>query len=214
MRFSASMLILCSFGLCSLATFAETPAAGVNVGPKPVITEPIDESRLVTLTGNTTAAVFEASNDRGPVADSLTFDHLLLTLKPAPETEARFERLIDEMHRQNSPEFHRWLTPQQVGERFGLAQQDRETIQRWLESHGFSINRVYQNGLVIDFAGTSAQIREAFHTEIHNLTYRMAKNTSRTCAIRRSPPHSRQPSKALPRCTTSIPSRMRFGWVM
>jgi len=54
---------------------------GVNVGPKPVITEPIDESRLVTLTGNTTAAVFEASNDRGPVADSLTFDHLLLTLK-------------------------------------------------------------------------------------------------------------------------------------
>jgi len=170
MRFSASMLILCSFGLCSLATFAETPTAGVNVGPKPVITEPIDESRLVTLTGNTTAAVFEASNDRGPVADSLTFDHLLLTLKPAPETEARFERLIDEMHRQNSPEFHRWLTPQQVGERFGLAQQDRETIQRWLESHGFSINRVYQNGLVIDFAGTSAQIREAFHTEIHNLT--------------------------------------------
>ncbi|MFY9661328.1 MAG: hypothetical protein WAJ97_11940, partial [Terriglobales bacterium] len=83
MRFSASMLILCSFGLCSLATFAETPTAGVNVGPKPVITEPIDESRLVTLTGNTTAAVFEASNDRGPVADSLTFDHLLLTLKPA-----------------------------------------------------------------------------------------------------------------------------------
>jgi subtilase family serine protease len=73
------------------------------------------------------------------------------------------------MHRQNSPEFHRWLTPQQVGERFGLAQQDRETIQRWLESHGFSINRVYQNGLVIDFAGTAAQIREAFHTEIHNL---------------------------------------------
>ena len=35
--------------------------------------------------------------------------------------------------------------------------------------HGFSVNRAYQNGLVIDFAGTAAQIREAFHTEIHNL---------------------------------------------
>ena len=56
-----------------------------------------------------------------------------------------------------------------MGERFGLASQDRETIQRWLEAHGFSVNRVYQNGLVIDFAGTAAQIRETFHTEVHNL---------------------------------------------
>ena len=124
---------------------------------------------MVTLAGNTTAAALSVKNDRGPVADNLPFDHLLLTLKPAPETEARLEKLIDEMHRQDSPEFHRWLTARQLGERFGLAPQDRETIQRWLEAHGFSINRVYQNGLVIDFAGTAAQIRETFHTQIHNL---------------------------------------------
>jgi len=165
----ASILILCSFVLCCPASFAETPAPSNNAAPKPVITAPIDESQLVTLTGNTTAAALSASNDRGPVADSLTFDHLLLTLKPAPETEARLEKLIDEMHHRDSPNFHRWLTPQQLGERFGLAPQDLEIIQRWLEAHGFSINRVYQNGLVIDFAGTAAQIREAFHTEIHNL---------------------------------------------
>jgi subtilase family serine protease len=146
---------------CSVAVLAQSP--------KPIITSPIDESNLVTLTGNTTAAALRARNDRGPVADSLTFDHLLLTLKPAPEAEARLAKLIDEMHNQDSPEFHRWLTPQQLGERFGLAPQDRETIQRWLESHGFAVNRVYQNGLVIDFAGTAAQIRETFHTEVHNL---------------------------------------------
>jgi subtilase family serine protease len=56
-----------------------------------------------------------------------------------------------------------------LGERFGVAPQDRETLQRWLASHGFTVNRVYQNGLMIDFAGTAVQIREAFHTEIHNL---------------------------------------------
>jgi subtilase family serine protease len=133
------------------------------------MTSPIDESQLVTLTGNTTPAALRVQNDRGPVADNLAFDHLLLTLKPAPETEARLEKLIDAMHHRDSPEFHHWLTPRQLGERFGLAPQDRATIQRWLESHGFSVNRVYLNGLVIDFAGTAAQIREAFHTEIHNL---------------------------------------------
>jgi len=168
MRRYASILLVISVVLFSGVTFAGPLQAPAD-GPKAVITGPIDESQLVTLTGNTTAAALRAQNDRGPVADNLVFDHLLLTLKPAPETEARLEKLIDEMHHQDSAEYHHWLTPRQLGERFGLAPQDRDTIQRWLEAHGFSINRVYQNGLVIDFAGTAAQIRETFHTDIHNL---------------------------------------------
>lgn len=159
-----SSIVLCSVVLCAAALAEDRPDA-----PERVITSPIDESQLVTLEGNTTAAALHANNDRGPVADGLVFDHLLLTLKLAAETEMRLEKLIDSMHNQDSPEFHHWLTPRQFGERFGIAPEDREIIQRWLESHGFSINRVYQNGLVIDFAGTAAQIREAFHTEIHNL---------------------------------------------
>jgi subtilase family serine protease len=145
------------------------PSRGSEYELRPVITDPIDESQLITLVGNTTPAALEAANDHGPVADSLVFDHLLLVLKPVPESAARLEKLIDAMHDQHSPEFHRWLTAQQFGERFGLALADRETLERWLESHGFSINRVYQNGLVIDFRGTAAQIRQAFHTEVHNL---------------------------------------------
>ncbi len=165
MRRSASILFLGAIVCFSVAACAE----GLAERAKPVITGPIDESQLITLTGNTTPAALHVQNDRGPVADNLAFDHLLLTLKRAPETEARLEKLIDAMHHQDSPEYHRWLTAKQLGERFGLASQDLETIQRWLEAHGFSINRVYQNGLVIDFAGTAAQIRETFHTEIHNL---------------------------------------------
>jgi subtilase family serine protease len=161
MRRRAFVFSLISVVFCSIACLAQST--------KSIITAPIDESQLVTLAGNTTAAALRARNDRGSVADSLTFDHLLLTLKGSPESEARLEKLIDEMHNQDSSEFHRWLTPQQLGDRFGLAPQDRETIQRWLEGHGFSVNRVYRNGLVIDFAGTAAQIRETFHVEIHNL---------------------------------------------
>jgi len=156
----ASLIV---FGVVSL--FAQT----ATDRPKAVIIGAIDETKLVRLAGNTTPAALLAQNDRGPVADSLSFDHLFVVLKPAPETEARLEKLIDAMHRQDSSEFHRWLTAQQFGERFGAALQDRETIKRWLESHGFSVNRVYENGLIIDIAGTAGQIREAFHTEIHDL---------------------------------------------
>ncbi|MGB9233264.1 MAG: S53 family peptidase [Terriglobales bacterium] len=136
---------------------------------RPVIAVPIDESQLVALTGNTTPAALRKQNDRGPVADDLRFNHLLLVLKPTPEAEARLEKRIDEMHNPDSPEYHRWLTSKQLGSAFGASPRDIATLRQWLESHGFIVNRVYQNGLVIDFAGTARQIREAFHTEIHNL---------------------------------------------
>jgi len=51
----------------------------------------------------------------------------------------------------------------------GLATQDLNTITRWLESHGFTVNVVYENGLLIDFSGTAGEVRAAFHTEIHHL---------------------------------------------
>jgi subtilase family serine protease len=159
-RMFSFFAVLLWFGLSS---------SGWAESPKPVITTAIDESRLVTLEGNTTAAALEAKNDRGPVDDQLRLDHLLLVLKPAEETEARFQQLIDAMHNPESPEYQHWLTTQEIGERFGLASEDIDTIRHWLESHGFTVNAVYKNRLVLDFSGTAMQVREAFHTEMHNL---------------------------------------------
>jgi subtilase family serine protease len=136
---------------------------------KPMLTERIVESQRVTLEGNTPPAVFNADNDRGPVADSMRLEHMLLVLKPSAQSEAALHQLIDDMHNPASAEYHRWLTPQQIGARFGLAHEDLDTIQRWLESHGFTVNRVHFNGLVLDFSGTAAQVREALHTDIHHL---------------------------------------------
>jgi subtilase family serine protease len=156
-----SFLSLIFFVLCSSTSFAQTI--------KPMLTDRIVETQRVTLEGNTPPAVFNADNDRGPVADSLRLEHMLLVLKPPAQSEAALHQLIDDMHNPASPEYHHWLTPQQIGARFGLAHQDLETIQGWLESHGFTVNRVHFNGLVIDFSGSAAQVREALHTDIHHL---------------------------------------------
>jgi len=56
-----------------------------------------------------------------------------------------------------------------LGEKYGLAQQDIDSITGWLGSHGFTVGYVYPNLMVIDFSGTAGEIREAFHTEIHHL---------------------------------------------
>jgi subtilase family serine protease len=159
-------LSIVALSVLALSTVSAAQHAGK---PRPLITASIDESQRVALSGNTTPAALEPDYDRGAVADTLRYDHLLLVLKRAPETEAALVKLIDEIHDPHSANFHHWLTPQQLGEQFGAAPEDRAIIEGWLQSHGFSINRIYNNGLLIDFAGTAAQIRETFHTEIHNL---------------------------------------------
>jgi hypothetical protein len=157
--------------LRSLALFACcTAAAAFAWSDGRILTAPIVESQRVTLEGNTPPAALDAANDRGPVADTMQLDHMLLVLKGSADSEAALKELIADMHDPAaSAVYHRWLTPQQIGARFGLAREDLAVIRSWLESHGFSVNRVYSNGLVIDFSGSAAQVREALHTEIHQL---------------------------------------------
>ena len=168
-----SLIIL---ACCTTAAFAQNANA--------ILTQSIVESQRVTLEGNTPPAALDPNNDRGAVPDATRLDHMLMVLKQSAQSEAALQKLIDDMHNPASAEYHHWLTPQEIGTRFGLAHEDLETIQHWLESHGFSVNRVYTNGLVIDFSGTAAQVREALHTEIHHLVLR---NGERHIANMRDP---------------------------
>jgi subtilase family serine protease len=140
-----------------------------------LIRQNVDESKLVTLASNTRPEA-NAKYDRGLVADSLPMEHMMLQLKRSPEQEGELQKFIDDVQDSSSPTFHHWLMAKEFGERFGLAQQDLETIKRWLQSYGFKVNVVYENGLLIDFSGTAGQVREAFHTEIHNLNVKGVKH--------------------------------------
>src|ERR1022692_3118297 len=140
-----------------------------------LITQNLDESKLVTLAGNTRPEA-KAKYDRGLVANNLAIDHMLLQLKRSPEQERELQRFIDELTDKSAPNFHRWLTAKEFGERFGVAKQDRDTITRWLQSHNLKVNVDYTNGMLIDFSGTAGQVRQAFHTEIHQLDVKGVKH--------------------------------------
>ena len=154
-----------AFSLDSLLTL---PLLAEGSQGRSIITQPIDENRLATLAGNTRIEA-KARNDRGRVPDEFALDHMLLQLKRPADLERRFDRYIDSLTDKSSPNFRHWLTAAQQGERYGLAQEDLDTITQWLQSHGFTVGYVYPNRMVIDFSGTAGQVREAFHTEIHYL---------------------------------------------
>jgi subtilase family serine protease len=151
--------------LLSLTSVAYGQPAG---RPTRVIRETINAAKLVTLEGNTRPEA-NAQNDRGVVSDGFRMDHMLLQLKRSPERDAALKQYADELHDANSTNFHKWLTADQFAERYGVAQEDVDTVTGWLKSQGFWVDGVQLSGLTIEFSGTAGAVRSAYHTEIHNL---------------------------------------------
>jgi subtilase family serine protease len=160
-------------GASSLLALGQANPESGSASAAPRIVEAIDETNLVTLPGNT-HPLARPEFDQGVVTDRFLLDHLQLQLRRSSEQEQTLDRLITEMHDPNSPNYHQWMTVQEFGESFGPSRQDIDVVANWLRSHGFEINLVYPSGMVIDVTGTAGDVREAFHTEIHNYLVRGA----------------------------------------
>lgn len=158
---SASKVALLSavFSISALPLWAQELA-------RPLITQPVDESKLTVLRGNT-PPLARAEFDRGAVPADLPMNHMQLLLKRSPAQEAALEKLMAEQLDKSSPNYHKWLTPEQFGEQFGAADQDILTVTGWLQSHGFLIGNSLKGKTTIDFSGTAAQVEQTFHTPIH-----------------------------------------------
>ena len=130
--FFSVALLACVF-LFSVAPYLQ---AAVDTPPQPLIRQAVNENARVALKGNTRPEA-NATNDRGPVADDFPMEHMLLQLQRSPEQEQALEQFIDQLHNPASPNFHHWLTAQEFGERFGLAQEDLNAITAWLQRTAF-----------------------------------------------------------------------------
>src|SRR5579862_2412465 len=142
---------------------------------RPAICERIDDEHRVTLRGNTRPEA-NFRNDRGRVPEDLPMDHMLMLLKRAPEDEQAATQFVDDLQDKNSPNYHKWMSAADFGQKFGVAQDDISEVTNWLQAHGFKMNTVYPSGMVIDFSGDAGQVRAAFHTEIHELNVRGEKH--------------------------------------
>jgi uncharacterized protein (TIGR03437 family) len=123
---------------------------------------PIDPARAVILKGHLNPNA-RPEFDRGPVAPQTPIAYATLHLRPADGLEA----FLDDLQSPSSPNFHKWLTPEQFGDRFGLTGNDLGKITSWLRASGFTVNDVARGRHWIAFSGTAAQVSAAFRTEIH-----------------------------------------------
>jgi pseudomonalisin len=108
-----------------------------------------------------------SANDAGTVPANQAFESLTLVLARSPEQEQAFEQFLAGQQNPASPDYEHWLTPDEVGQRFGLSDQDVAAITGWLQSQGLHVNWVAPNRVFIGFGGTAADIGRAFQTEMH-----------------------------------------------
>lgn len=135
--------------------------------PAARITQKINETSLTSLRGNTSPLAV-AKNDIGAAPGSKAASRLILVLTRSAAQEASLKTWLSSVQDANSPNYHQWLTPEEFGKRFGVSETDLATVQAWLQSHGFVVNKASAGRMYIEFSGTTAQIETAFHTSIHS----------------------------------------------
>ena len=130
------------------------------------ITHLIDESDVVTLSGNT-HPLARPEFDRGSIPEETRIERIILLLQPDPNRQKELDVLTEAQQNPESPSYHKWLSPEEYGSRFGASAADLTRITAWLESHGFSVEPVPAGRQLVVFSGTAGQVADAFHTEIH-----------------------------------------------
>ena len=153
---------------------AVLPAQTSQVAVPNRIVSTIDESSRLTLHGYV-HPLANAANNRGAAPDSMPLARMHLVLKRSADQEMGLQQFISDVHTPGSASYHKWLTPDQFGQKFGPSDQDIATVESWLASHGFEVGGVKAGKQVIEFTGSVAQLREAFHAQIHK--YQVNGNT-------------------------------------
>jgi uncharacterized protein (TIGR03437 family) len=129
------------------------------------ISSRIDERPTVIVHGSVHANA-QPQYDDGPVDPSLELDPVTLLFKPSPSQQTDLDRFLGEQQDPGSPNYHKWLTPEEYADRFGISQNDIARIAVWLRSKGLSVQTTARGRGWMTFSGTAEQISSAFQTEL------------------------------------------------
>ena len=102
-------------------------------------------------------------------ADSSRMLHVVsLSFQPSAAQQNDLNLFIQQLGDRTSPNYHKYLTPAQYADRFGMTRNDINKIVAWLQSEGFLNITVSNSRNMVSFDGTVAQVESTFALEMHN----------------------------------------------
>ena len=117
------------------------------------------------LTHHTRPAI---SNGQAPFVALPASQTMRLTVTLPLRNQAGLENFLEQLYNPNSPSYHQFLTVEQFTAQYGPTQDDYNTVQAYLEEHGFTVVGTSINRLNIDVAGPVSAVESAFHVKMGN----------------------------------------------
>src|SRR6516164_5002473 len=140
--------------------------------PLPVLAQPnrvaarIDSSQRISLRGHVHSNA-RPEFDQGAVDPAQIIPDVTLVLKPSPGQQAALDQLLAEQQDSFSPNYHKWLTPEQFADQFGASQDDIDRIVEWLQQQALTVTSVARARNAISVSGSAAAVGQAFGLELH-----------------------------------------------
>jgi len=145
-------VVLSSFSFAAVVDRIQGPISG---GPK------------VALRGDVHGHA-KPENDLGRADGSRPMQGMKLAFHPSEAQQKDLDNFLAELGDRSSPNYHKYLTPKQFGERFGMSPNDLNKVTAWLEGQGFTNIKVANGGNEISFDGNVAQVESTFGIEMHH----------------------------------------------
>jgi subtilase family serine protease len=130
------------------------------------IPETIDSNQKLALKGNVHGWA-QTRYDLGRADSSRMIHGVSLAFRPSAAQQKDLNNLLAQQQDRSSPNYHKWLTPAQFADRFGMTRNDIKRVTAWLQSQGLAVTSVANSRNEIFFDGTVSQIETTFSTEMH-----------------------------------------------
>jgi uncharacterized protein (TIGR03437 family) len=154
-RLRSFALLISATALLTLTAEAQQDRIGARIGNNPT----------VVLAGHVPSRG-RAEVDQGPVAALFPLQLITMYLEPSSSQATSLQQLLAGQQDPSSASYHKWLSPEQYADQFGVSQNDIDRITEWLRSQDLQIERVARSRTWVQFSGSAGQVEAALHTQI------------------------------------------------
>ena len=114
-----------------------------------------------TLRGHVPTAV--ARFHLQPIGRLPATNRLNLAVALPLRNQAELNALLQELYNPASPNFHKFLTPEQFAQKFGPTENDYQTVTAYLQTNGFTVTGTHSDRMLLDVSAPVTNIERAFH---------------------------------------------------
>ncbi|MCX6612513.1 MAG: protease pro-enzyme activation domain-containing protein, partial [Acidobacteria bacterium] len=88
------------------------------------------------------------------------------------DQQRALDQLLDDLQRPGSSNYHRWLSPEEYADRFGLSDADLARVEKWLRGSGLQIDHRGRTRSYLMVSGTAGRVGRAFGTELRRYEFK------------------------------------------